>query len=124
MIVHKRMMRNQHKVNKDPIFIVLFTKNLANDNVINGLIELGDFQNNKHSIHEGCPNEMAETGGCDDCYSGDTEFDMSHSTHLGNVWNKSYIEWKEATGSPDSEDLVSDEDADEDVISDEDTNED
>lgn len=41
------------------------------------MVNAGKFFATHHSIYDGCPNEM--TGGCDECYSGDTEFEHSHS---------------------------------------------
>ena len=37
------------------------------------LIDAASFFVTHHDIHDGCPNGVA--GGCDDCYSGDTEFE-------------------------------------------------
>lgn len=72
------------------LFIEEFLKEMETEDV-DTLMELGDFQANWHSIHEACPKDMDDKGGCSHCYSGDTEYEMnSISYDLGSVWKRAY----------------------------------
>lgn len=91
---------NPHVANNDPRFISIFMAEiLSSEDVINVLVGMGDFQHNKHNIHYGCLNNP--DGECDDCYSGDTEHDMSHNDVLGDIWHVAYEKWKQTSNAED-----------------------
>jgi hypothetical protein len=63
----------------------LFVENLVkNPQNLHRLLKIAYFQGNMHRCKECiCPG-----GECSDCYSRDTEFDMTHDDTLGTVWQQ------------------------------------
>lgn len=91
--------KNPHPINKDPEFIKLFMAEIAADPiVIYTIIALGDFEHNMHNIAMGCPNGKGNCGGCDNCYSDDTDYEMGNVKILAGVWKKAYEKWCLLTG--------------------------
>jgi hypothetical protein len=72
------------KMNVDPIafkneFIEIF---LEDQIIFDKILNLAVFQNVFHSVGNEC-------SGCSECYSGDTEFEMTHDClKLNDIWNK------------------------------------
>ena len=96
----------------DDEFAKNFLNVIKNDrSVLDELIKIADFQANWHDIHRGCPSGAQQ---CSHCYSGDTEFEMSHNTILKEVWKKAYKQTDLYDDSdaedPDSEDPNSEKD--------------
>lgn len=63
-----------------------FEENLQSENIIEKLLQLAAFQAVYHDCRE-CERE----GDCSECYSGDTEFEMTHDTlNLRDIWNETF----------------------------------
>lgn len=109
------------RIGQDDQFIEDFLGILAENQggrLIADLIEVADFEANRHSVHDGngCPNDPEVGTGrtlCDDCYSDDTEhaFESKCKRLLAKVWDEAYGLWKQSNGSRaiDSSDEGSDE---------------
>lgn len=76
---------NRYTSNED--FRAEFVELLVNDDdLVDRLIELADFQVNGHDCRE--QTDDHPNSDCDDCYSGDTEFEMAHilDSSLASIW--------------------------------------
>jgi len=75
-------------------FKSLFLKNVEKD--LDSLIEMGYFFNCKHDIHDGC---LINPGNqCEDCYSGDTAFEMGDGDAIKVIFADTARDYKEETG--------------------------
>jgi hypothetical protein len=81
-----------------------FITQLVESDILNDILNIAVFQTIYHDIQQGCP---AATGDdeCSYCYSGDTEFEMTHDAlNLTNIWKKVIENIKTSSSDAEEED--------------------